>query len=273
MKRMLIAGALALAAAGQAFAADLPPAPGTYMPTEAPIYNWGGFYVGVNGGYGFGASNWSDPNNAGRLNDTVAGPPAKSTGDFSTSGFLVGGTVGANFQLSRFVLGIEGDVDASTIMGKINPKNGFCGNYLTSGFTAPYDPASSCQTADNVLATVRGRLGYALDRVLIFGTGGAAFGKVGASLTGGGFGTPTYQNTTAVGWTAGGGLEFALFDNLTAKIEYLYVDLGSQTACNTYASCGYDYNTTIGAFAPNDAIKFTANIVRIGINYKFGGFR
>ena len=99
MKRMLMVAALGLVAGGQyALAADLPQAPApmprapaTYVPTIAPVYNWSGFYFGINGGYGFGNSTWTDP--------TFRGP-GNTTGSFSTNGFLVGGTVGANFQAS-----------------------------------------------------------------------------------------------------------------------------------------------------------------------------
>ena len=122
MKRLLMAGALAFAA-GQAFAADLPQpapppqAPVAYVPTVAPVYNWGGIYFGANGGYGFGNSDWSDPNNTSGLG---------STGNFSTTGFLVGPTVGVNFQTDAFVFGIEGDFDASWLDGKSS--SGFCGS-------------------------------------------------------------------------------------------------------------------------------------------------
>jgi outer membrane immunogenic protein len=101
MKRRLIAGVFALAAGGQAFAADLPmPAPvppQAYVPV-VPFYNWTGFYIGINGGGALGNSNWLDP---------VLG----NSGNFTTSGFLIGGTVGANYQVGSFVFGVEGDGD------------------------------------------------------------------------------------------------------------------------------------------------------------------
>ena len=128
MKRLLMAGALAFAvAAGQALAADLPQpapppqAPVAYVPTVAPVYNWGGIYFGANGGYGFGSSEWSDPNNP--------SSPC-TTGNFSTTGFLVGPTVGVNFQTDAFVFGIEGDFDASWLDGKSS--SAYCGAVLAS---------------------------------------------------------------------------------------------------------------------------------------------
>jgi outer membrane immunogenic protein len=243
MKRMLIVGALTLAAAGQALAADLPQpgapppprAPAMYVPTMAPVYNWGGVYVGVNGGYGFGSSNWTSA-------------AAASTGSFNTNGFLLGGTIGANFQANQFVFGVEADLDWTTLKGSTSTPT-------TAGFCT----GVSCQTANNWLGTVRGRLGYAFDRVLVFGTGGGAFGNIQAGRNP----PTTYDTATNFGWTAGGGVEFAFSENLTGKIEYLFVDLSNGT-CTTIANCG--------AAAAGSSVSFTANVVRAGINYKFGGF-
>ena len=238
MKRILIAGALALAAGGQALAADLPPgpppprAPATYVPVPVPIFSWTGVYIGVNGGYAFGDSNWSDP---------ILG----STGNFSTDGFLVGGTLGGNYQWGQFVLGIEGDGDWTNLNGT---------TFVTGGSGC----GPGCETKSDWLATVRGRAGYAFDRVLVYGTGGAAFGNVQAS-----YGALPFSSSTQTGWTAGGGVEFAFMPNLTAKIEYLYVGLGNQSCAQA--------NCAGGTFlAPvNTTVSLTENVVRAGINYKF----
>jgi len=241
MKRILIAGALALAAGGQALAADLPPppappprAPATYVPAPVPYYNWSGIYIGANGGYGFGTSSWSGP--------------GLTTGNFNTTGFLAGGTIGGNLQFGPVVVGAEGDWDWSNLSGNTSTTT------PTAGGCAP----SNCQTSADWLATGRGRIGYAFDRVLFYGTGGAAFAPVKA-----GMGTTAgSQSSTEVGWTAGAGLEFAFAPNWTAKVEYLYVDLGN-LSCTT--SC-------FGAPAAPVAtsVKFTENVVRAGINFKFG---
>ena len=109
MKRLVIAGALALVAGGYAVAADLPyprpvpQAPVAYIPV-VPAYSWTGFYIGINGGGGFGNSNWLDP---------VLG----NSGNFNTSVFLIGGTVGANYPIGQFVLGVEGDGDWQNLDG------------------------------------------------------------------------------------------------------------------------------------------------------------
>ena len=164
MKRMLFAGAVMLAATGSTLAADLPPsmpppppprAPAAYVPVAPPMYNWGGIYVGINGGYGFGSSNWS--------------ATGTSTGNFNIQGPLAGGTLGANFQTGQFVFGIEGDGDWSNIKGSASTTNAVC---------------PGCQTANTWLATLRARAGVAWDRVLIFGTAGGAGGSINTSGTG-----------------------------------------------------------------------------------------
>ena len=224
MKRILMAAALALAAGGQALAADLPQpapppprAPATYVPVPVPVFTWSGIYVGINGGYAFGNGDFS-------YGGTVP----------STDGFLVGGTIGGNYQWNQFVLGVEADGAWTNLDGTTTTT---CG-------------PPSCEVKSTWLATARGRAGYAIDRILIYGTGGAAFGNV----QGGAIGGP-FDSGTQVGWTAGGGVEFAFTPNLTAKVEYLYVDLGNFTC-------------TVNCIAGNN-LNITENVVRAGINYKF----
>jgi outer membrane immunogenic protein len=221
MKRVLVAGISALAMVtmiGAANAADV--ARRQAMPAKAPvyvapIYNWTGFYAGINGGYGWGSSEWT--NGAG------------STGSFDVNGGVVGGTIGYNWQMGQTVFGIEGDLDWSGISGS------------TLGV----------ETKNNWLGTVRGRVGYAFDRIMPYITGGLAVGDVEANAAG--FGSET---TTNVGWTLGGGAEFALAGPWTAKLEYLYVDLGSGWCGPATCVLGTD-------------VDFHTNLVRGGINYRF----
>jgi len=220
MKRVVLALISSLALTGTAAAADLArPAPAPYYkaPVVAPLYNWTGFYIGINGGGGFGRSTWD------------------STGSFNTSGGLVGGTVGYNYQFGQGVVGLEGDIDWADING-------------TTNTACPL----GCQTSDSWLSTVRGRLGYAADRFMPFITGGAAFGNIKAS-------TPGFigATNTNAGWTIGAGLEFGIAGNWTAKAEYLYVDLGK-------FNCGL----SCGPFV-TDNVSFTTNLVRAGVNYRF----
>ena len=234
MKRILLAAAFALAIGGPARAADLPPPPGpapkapsVYLPA-APVYNWSGVYLGINGGYGFGTSNWN--------------APTGSTGNFNTNGFLAGATLGANYQTGAFVFGVEGDIDWNNLSGSSTALG--CG----------IAPVTACQTAQTWLGTARGRVGYAFDRILVYGTGGGAFGNILATVNGSGLGT---SSNNEFGWTAGAGVEAAFAPNWTAKIEYLYVSLAN-------GSCG----AACGAFG-STSVSLTENLVRAGINYKF----
>jgi outer membrane immunogenic protein len=219
MKRLVLAGLGALAVVtmmGSANAADMPRRHA--MPAKAPVYeapyNWTGFYVGINGGGGFGRSDYSAP---------------VSSGSFNTSGGLVGGTLGYNYQMGQVVFGLEGDIDWSNIHG-----------------SAPC-AGTTCETRNNWLGTARGRLGYAVDRFMPYVTGGAAFGDIKTSIAGVGD-----TRTTKSGWTVGGGLEAAIAGPWTAKVEYLYVDLGDT-----------------GTAVPGANANFRSNIVRAGLNYRF----
>ena len=219
MKRFTLAacaGLLAAALALPSFAADMP-RPAYKAPSSAEPWNWTGFYVGINGGYGFGTSNW-----------TSAGG---TTGDFNVRGALAGGTIGYNLQTGLWVWGLEGDVDASWIKGT--------------------DATICCETKNDWLATARGRIGYAMDRWMPYITGGAAFGDVKMTPVGG-----ASETDTRFGWTGGGGLEYAFMSAWSAKVEYLYVDLG-KASCSV-ATCG----------VAND-VTFKTSIVRGGINYHF----
>jgi outer membrane immunogenic protein len=219
MKRFVLAGVGALAvmtAMGSANAADIQRRQA--MPAKAPAYvqayNWTGGYVGINGGGGWGRSDFSAP---------------FATSGFRTSGGVVGGTVGYNWQANQAVFGVEADLDWSNIRG-----SSACGVGLT------------CETRNNWLGTARGRIGYAFDRFLPYVTGGLAFGNVKTSITGLGD-----SSNTKTGYALGAGLEAALSGPWTAKIEYLYADLGRS-----------------GSLLGSDA-RFNTNLVRGGLNYRF----
>jgi outer membrane immunogenic protein len=209
----------AVMAGTAAHAADLP------RPYKAPAYvapifaNWTGFYAGVNAGHGFGKSNWDDP---------AVSPSPK--------GFVGGVTVGYNFQTGLWVWGLEGDFDYSGMKGSTDCFGG------------------SCESKIGWLATARGRLGYAgWNNFLPFVTGGAAIANLKATSP---FGD---ASKTQVGWTAGAGLEYAMWSNWSVKVEYLYADLGSfdcASACS-------------GLLGASDNVSFNANIVRAGLNYRF----
>jgi outer membrane immunogenic protein len=193
MKR-LVAGCFAFGAlvtAQCAAAADLSLAPIYKAPPPSEVtqaYNWTGFYLGANGGGGWGHSFWEG-----------------NTTGIGLSGAQVGGTAGYNWQFGKAVFGLEGDLDWSNLKGT-NVSAG-CPN--------------GCSTNDSWLSTVRGRVGYAFGAVMPYVTGGLAVGDIRASIPG-----FAGDSTTNAGWTAGAGLEVALPGNWSAKAEYLHVDLG-----------------------------------------------
>ena len=224
MLKTLMASAAALALSSAAvLAADAPVRPVHKAPVQvaAPLFNWTGLYYGVSGGYGWGSSTHNDP-------------AAISSGSFDTDGWLFGGTVGYNWQTGPYVFGLEGDLSWANIEG---------------GAISPGGPIF---TELNWLGTGRIRAGYAADAYLFYVTGGVAFGGVeaGNPVAGGGTG-----DETRVGWTLGGGVEAALTPNWTAKLEYLYVDLGDKD----------NYPTATGPVE----VSLTSHIVRLGLNYKF----
>jgi outer membrane immunogenic protein len=235
MKTVVMASLAFIASAGAALAADAqpvvtpgpfqaPPAypagqghwwgpavtPGPFDPppayTPRRVYDWTGFYVGLNGGGSFGRMvATSDVTNI-------------SSGS-NLSGGLVGGTVGYNLQTGDpFVVGMEGDLDWADIKGT----------------TPATICAPGCELKIPWLATARLRFGYALfDAVLPYVAGGAAIANLSAQIAGAPLGTAT---TTNLGWTLGGGVEFVISGPLRAKVEYLYVNLNGftcNTACNT----------------------------------------
>jgi len=237
-KLLAIDLALSIGAGAAAFAADMtPPAPVPPPIYKAPsaIYDWSGIYIGINAGYGTGFSNWSDG-------------PVGTTGAFPISGFLVGATLGANYQIGNYVFGIEADGGWSNITGNSG---------MTCGaIAAVVPPPVSCQTQSDWLATLRGRVGYAFDRFLIYGTAGGAFGDLQAGLNP----PATFDRAIEAGIAAGAGIEFAITPNWTAKIEYLFVDLPNG-ACTTAGNCGG---------AAGSTVNFSENVVRAGVNFKFG---
>ncbi len=251
MKRFLIAVAIAAAfRSTSAFAADMPaPVYKAATPMVSPVYNWTGFYIGIEGGWGSGHSDQSDPGIPCTLLGTCVvptggGPAAAADGSYSVRGGLVGGTGGYNWQAAApWVFGLEGDYSWASIEGS----SAICG--LGSGF--PH----GCGTRLDSLGTFRGRLGYAVGPManwLLYVTGGLAVGSVHAwddlfSASGTDFRT---------GWTAGGGVEAAIARNWSIKVEYLRADLGS----------AHLFDVAPGV---PETVSFKTNIIRAGVNYKF----
>jgi outer membrane immunogenic protein len=204
-------------------AADIPRPVYKGVHPVVAYYNWTGFYVGINGGYGWGSSDWS----------------AVPTASNKPKGWLAGGTIGYNYQTGSIVWGLEGDFDWSNVKDDVA-----CA------------PLVTCGTEQKWLATFRGRIGYAFDRWLPYITGGGAYSKIQANITVPTFGLAASTSSNQLGWTVGAGVEYAFLSNWSAKIEYLYVDLGS-------------FDTGPAPLVNN--VSFKENIVRAGLNYKFSG--
>jgi outer membrane immunogenic protein len=266
--------------------------------SAAPVnstVNWTGFYVGGNVGHSWGRSDTALP-----FTNAASGATLNSVNTTANLNGLIGGAqAGYNWQTSNWVLGLEADIQASAQNGHTG---GFCGaGALTSvatlnstcapghiGDTIPNNVAALAVTTTLIqklewFGTVRGRVGPTITPgLLVYVTGGLAYGKVdstnsiaGTNVTGPP-GTNTFTLTpvsasfsssnTKTGWTAGGGFEGLLGGNWTGKIEYIYVDLGTVSGAFTTPIV-----TTSGTFLVSRfSSHITDNILRIGLNYKFG---
>jgi outer membrane immunogenic protein len=270
MKTLLLSSVAALGLfSSAAFAADLPargPAPAPAPVYAAPIFTWTGFYVGVNAGAAF---NGGDRN----MGSTGFGAPvafygSAITGNDSTR-FTGGGQIGFNWQTGSFVWGLETDLN---YLDRGN--NGAVA--VPAGAGLPYAVVNGGSNGNNWFGTVRGRLGLAYSRSLFYITGGFAYSGNQNNQTityfnGGGavpcaFGCTlsTSTNDSNIGWTAGGGIEYAFTDNISAKIEYLHVELGRR---NAVFSSPVAPGLTITSRNPS---RF--DVVRAGLNFRFGAF-
>lgn len=226
---LVLAGASAPASAADLGGSVYTPEP---VDTSPPVrlFTWRGFYVGLNGGYAWGSGDptvISDGINAGTISA------------IDPSGFLGGGQVGYNAQFGNFVLGAEADIQGGWVDGSAAGVAGLAG------------PASASSDL-NWLSTLRARAGFAADRMLIYATGGVAWADMDLSANVGG--TRFSGSDTLTGYAIGGGVEWALDNNWTARAEYLYVDLDNARLTDGLNSATFD-----NAF----------HTMRVGINYKF----
>jgi outer membrane immunogenic protein len=189
-------------------------------------------------------------------------------GTSTSRGGLVGATIGVSGQFGAWVFGVEGDFDWQGISGSSG--SAFCTSILTSPNPGSTAAGLSCKTASNWLGTLRARVGYAWDRVLVYGTAGGAGANIQTALTG-----LPYQTNPEFGRTVGGGIEVAFAEHWTFKAEYLFVDLGN-ASCNHGYSCGYDVaavvapSPVVAAVNGNYGVKLNENIFRVGVNFKYG---
>jgi len=249
MKRILLT-AVSLGALGlmsPALGADLP----TYTKAPvAPTYDWSGFYIGVFGGGGFGNNN---------VNNATGGatPLANYTANFASQGGMGGGEFGYNFQSGLLVVGGEAQGFWSSIKGSD-----------ATGFNSGLYPGVAAIDANQLRwgGSLVVRTGLTVDRLMLFFTGGWAFGDIQHTNTAvppiPGFSVVDQFTAHGNGLTAGGGLAFAITNNLIGKIEYKYYNF------NTYSSHGTPF--TANGQLPY-TVESTYSTVTLGLDYKFGG--
>jgi outer membrane immunogenic protein len=280
--KFIVAVLAGLFGATSALAADLAAPVYTKAPVYVdPGYNWTGFYLGGNLGYSWGRSSDTSTftNGGGTLLST-------SVGRSNLDGIVGGGQAGYNWQMQGWVWGLEGDIqgtgergsrDISCATGVCTPSTVTTTTRTATGFFAAVPPIITTTTITPGAAipatltqkidwfgTVRARGGVLVTpRVLFYATGGLAYGQVNSSETIGG--SPFSSSDTRVGYTVGGGIEGAIGGNWTAKLEYLFVDLGRTSgsfATAIPASGG-------GMLASNYSSHITDNVLRFGVNYNF----
>jgi outer membrane immunogenic protein len=272
--------ALSALCVGAASASDLPthkPAP-VFVAPVAPVANWGGFYIGANGGYGW------DPASATFNPATYATAAIGALGPFVVTGasppmslsvhpqgWLGGGQIGYNWQQNSLVLGLEADIDWSNMRASTSAP--FFVNGTIGGDIANFTGNVGLSQSVDYFGTARGRIGWAWDQMLLFGTGGLAWGDVNTKFNTFGIATTPGNLTNAqlaalqvgasannvrVGFAVGAGLEWKVAPNWSVKAEYLFIDL-----------LGSDTLTIPGGSAKAGNVPMS--VARIGVNYFFGG--
>jgi outer membrane immunogenic protein len=256
MKKLLLAIVcpMALGVAAPASAADMP-VKAAPPPPVAPIYTWTGLYVGGHAGYSWGR--WGGDLTFDPGTGPLAGIFDPSHRTIDANGWLAGGQIGFNYQVNSFVFGLEADASWTNLKGSgsFNTADGFM-NW-------------AIQNRLDWFGTVRGRAGFAVNNILLYGTAGVAYGQTSADqvasvipcclVT-----AVSSVNENHIGWTAGAGVEWMYSRNWSVKAEYLYTDLGS-------ADYRFIGRTFVGTPHTTDSFPadLTFHTVRVGVNYKF----
>ena len=240
-RQILLASVGAIAIAGSAFAADLPyrGPPPVYLP-PAPIFTWSGLYIGGQIGYAWGRDD----------TDFSTLDPAAPFFTIGTrpEGVIGGAHLGYNLQIAQWVIGLEGSVDGTSLSKTV------------SLFGVPF---LTVRSREDVQGSIRGRLGIAFDRVLLYGTGGAAFSNVKDDYSiGDPFNLQESITKTRTGWTVGGGLAYAVTNNWSIGAEYRYSDFGRFN----------DFPFGVLASVPVARHHLTENQVQARFSYKFTPF-
>jgi outer membrane immunogenic protein len=305
MKKLLSAFTVLALTAGAALAADLPSrkGPPVLPPPPPPPPMWTGFYVGLNAGATWTNSNqqtigvgpvstfqnyylpWGSQYNSGEIAAIATAASASGFNNGNNVGFIGGGQVGYNWQFyNSLVAGVEADIQG--IAGNHGNRTVFTAVPGSSYSNDVWSGVTSVRGSLDYLGTVRGRLGWLFTpTLLLYGTGGLAYGGVtlntATQVTNsyyntssanfpGAFGGVNYSNTQ-VGWTAGGGLEWMFWPNWSAKVEYLYYDLGNVTTNGALAqiNAAAAGAPVWGAVGTQTTTRFNGNLVRAGLNYHF----
>jgi outer membrane immunogenic protein len=248
-----------------------PPGPAAGPPIApappVPVFTtWTGIYVGGQIGYAWSSGNLDfagvDPFSAAGISSSLSS---------SAQGIIGGAHVGYNFQINQLVVGLEGNVDGTSISNTVNASfPGVFGGTIVAA-----------QTSSDIQGSIRARLGLALDRVLLYATGGVAFGGFStsysftgnnnalAALNGGNsFSGQNAFSTTKTGWTAGGGIDYAVTDNWSIFAEYRYTQFGTVSNPGIAGTAFSTVTGLSGAFL-NATRSLNQNQVQVGFSYKF----
>ena len=203
-----------------------------YVAPYVPTYSWTGFYAGVHGGYGWSRFTGSDPSGSG------------ATGIVDAKGALGGVQLGYNFQIGGFVLGAEGDYSLADVRFSV------ASPFITGGYIS---------LKNDYFATLAGRVGYAIDRFLVYGKGGVAWTRDRWNVSNGVGGTAN-GNFNRTGFVVGGGAEYAIWNDFSVKAEYNYLEFKSITE-------GLTTSGGLTAAPANVALK--THLIKVGLNYRF----
>ena len=240
MRKLLFAASTLALLTAPVFAADP-------IADVASVYDWTGFYAGLNGGYGFGG----DDKVGFRASNGFAN---NDVGDLDIAGIFGGAQAGWNFQTGNFVFGLEGDIQLANI------DDDFRSSFPGIDFKASSDV--------DFFGTARLRAGWAFDRLLVYGTGGLAWADVDysvAALDAGGNHVNITSNDVEFGYAVGGGAEFAINEAWSVKAEYQFIGLGSEDLTGKVRDAGGALN----GVTANTVMTPSFHTVRVGVNWQF----
>ena len=247
MKKFLLATVAMVAFAGSASAADLAARPYTKAPAMiAAVYDWSGFYIGANGGYGSSRKCWD--------NITTAGVLVAAEGCHDATGGVAGGQIGYRWQAGTWVFGLEAQGDWADLKGR-NP----------SLFDARFDNESKI----NAFGLFTGQVGYAANNVLFYVKGGAAIvsDRFRSFNTGTNVQVSSTSDDSRWGGTVGVGLEYGFAPNWSAGIEYDHLFMGNRN----YNFVNNGVFAAAGTAFASDRIRQDVDLITVRVNYKFGG--